>query len=203
MRPRRAASPFGSATPSAALVGVVDFRVSGTDVQHTAYRLAPRSARGPGYSVDGPATAAYAYWPRGGERVTDYNAFGCGPFDTELDARIVVGATGFRFGLCGSSTRLDRLLDTAVIRPRVVSEYIDELELGPAETEPTPTEAALPTTERAPVTAADSAADPASDPGTAEPATTTGEPGSGFGFGALLVALGLFAAATRRITPHG
>ncbi|WP_424017952.1 hypothetical protein ACOZ4N_19080 [Halorientalis pallida] len=91
---RRLAVSNVAAIPPAALVGVVDFRVSGTDVQHTAYRLAPGSGRGAGYTVDGPATVVYAYWPRGGERVTDYGAFGCGPFDTELDARIVVGTTG-------------------------------------------------------------------------------------------------------------
>ncbi|WP_424017954.1 right-handed parallel beta-helix repeat-containing protein [Halorientalis pallida] len=77
--------------------------------------------------------------------------------------------------------------------------------VGPAETEPTPTDAASPTTERtpAPVTAADPAADPAPDPGTTEPATTTGQSGPGFGLTAVLVALVLFVAvAARRLTLH-
>ncbi|RXK51814.1 hypothetical protein [Halorientalis pallida] len=90
---RRLTVPNVSAIPSGALADVSDFRILGPDVQHTAYRLAPGSGRSASYTVDGPATVVYTYWPRGAERVTDYGAVGCERGAT-LDARIVVGASG-------------------------------------------------------------------------------------------------------------
>lgn len=91
---RRLAVSSVSAIPRNAFVGVSDVRVLWPAVQHAAYRLAPGSGRGPSHTVDGPATVVYAYWPQGAERVTDYGAFGCGQFDTDLDARIVAGTNG-------------------------------------------------------------------------------------------------------------
>jgi hypothetical protein len=91
---RRLAVSNVSAIPSAALVEVSDLVVLGPDLQRQSYRLAPGTGRGASHTVDGPATVVYAYWPQGADRVTDYGAFGCGGSSADLDARIVVGATG-------------------------------------------------------------------------------------------------------------
>ncbi|WP_336001998.1 hypothetical protein [Halorientalis halophila] len=91
---RRVVGSNVSAIPPAALANVTDFAVRGDDVQRRSYRLTPGSGTGATYGVDGPATVVYAYWPRGGERVTDYGQLGCGQSNAVLDARLVIGANG-------------------------------------------------------------------------------------------------------------
>jgi hypothetical protein len=89
-RNRIAPATFGTKFASCPAASVAGVRILGTDVQHTAYRLDLGSGRGASHTVAAPATVVYASWPRTADRVTDDGALGCGQFDSETDARIVV-----------------------------------------------------------------------------------------------------------------